>query len=118
MEVTQQASLKGGEFIIKPTDAQKLGIDPVDLRLKNAAREGSRRIDGPVFKRVGCIEVLEATRRHEHYLAPLEPVGPTGAKRGRGVAIGYWFNIGLPSSCVISVNDDGTSTAQHLVLLG
>jgi CO/xanthine dehydrogenase Mo-binding subunit len=27
---------------------------------------------------------------------------------GRGVANGYWFNIGLPSSCTISVNDDGS----------
>jgi xanthine dehydrogenase molybdenum-binding subunit len=83
--------------------AEKLGIDPLDLRLKNAAREGTRRADGPKYRRIGCVEVIEAMKNHPHYSTPL--VGPN---RGRGVAIGFWFNIGLPSSCTISVNADGT----------
>ncbi|HLN00969.1 MAG TPA: xanthine dehydrogenase family protein molybdopterin-binding subunit [Bryobacteraceae bacterium] len=83
--------------------AEKLGIDPLDLRLKNAAKEGTRRADGPKYRRVGCIEVLEAMKNHPHYNAPLG-----GPNRGRGVAIGFWFNIGLPSSCNISVTADGT----------
>jgi CO/xanthine dehydrogenase Mo-binding subunit len=83
--------------------AEKLGIDPVDFRLKNAAKEGTRRADGPKYRRVGCVEVLEAMKNHPHYCAPL--VGPN---RGRGVAVGFWFNVGLPSSCTISVNADGT----------
>jgi xanthine dehydrogenase molybdenum-binding subunit len=83
--------------------AEKLGIDPLDFRLKNAAKEGTRRADGPKYRRVGCIEVLEAMKNHPHYSAPLG-----GPNRGRGVAIGFWFNIGLPSSCNISVTADGT----------
>ena len=83
--------------------AEKLGIDPLDVRLKNAAKEGTRRADGPKYRRIGCIEVIEAMKNHPHYNAPLG-----GANRGRGVAIGFWFNIGLPSSCTISVNVDGT----------
>lgn len=83
--------------------AEKLGIDPIDFRLKNAAKEGTRRADGPRYRRIGCIEVLEAMKNHPHYKAPLG-----GPNRGRGVAIGFWFNIGLPSSCTISVNADGT----------
>jgi xanthine dehydrogenase molybdenum-binding subunit len=83
--------------------AEKLGIDPLDFRLKNAAKEGTRRADGPKYRRVGCIEVLEAMKSHPHYNAPLG-----GPNRGRGVAIGFWFNIGLPSSCNISVTADGT----------
>ncbi len=83
--------------------AEKLGIDPLDLRLKNAAKEGTRRADGPKYRRIGCVEVLEAMKNHPHYTAPLG-----GPNRGRGVAIGFWFNIGLPSSCNISVNADGT----------
>jgi CO/xanthine dehydrogenase Mo-binding subunit len=31
-----------------------------------------------------------------------------GPNRGRGVAIGFWFNVGLQSSCSIAVNADGT----------
>ena len=83
--------------------ANKLDMDPIDFRLKNAAKEGTRRADGPVFPRIGCVEVLEAMKSHPHYSAPLE-----GPNRGRGVSIGFWFNIGLASSCSISVNDDGT----------
>lgn len=83
--------------------AGKLGMDPIELRLRNAAREGTRRADGPKYQRIGCIEVLEAMRQSEHYRSPLP-----GPGCGRGVAIGFWFNAGLASSCTISVNTDGT----------
>jgi CO/xanthine dehydrogenase Mo-binding subunit len=83
--------------------AERLGIDPIELRLKNAAKEGTRRVDGPVFPRIGFIETLEAARASEHWKTPL--VGPN---RGRGVASGYWFNIGLKSSAAANVNADGT----------
>ena len=83
--------------------AEKLGMDPLELRLKNAAKEGTRRADGPVFPRIGCVEVLEAMMSHPHYQAPLE-----GPNQGRGLAIGFWFNVGLQSSASISVNADGT----------
>jgi CO/xanthine dehydrogenase Mo-binding subunit len=83
--------------------AEKLGIDPLDFRLKNAAKEGTRRADGPKYRRVGCVEVIEAMKKHPHYTAPL-----SGPNRGRGVAVGFWFNVGLPSSCTISVSADGT----------
>ena len=83
--------------------AAKLGIDPLELRLMNASTEGTRRVDGPAFKRIGCVEVLEAMRDHPHYTAPLE-----GENTGRGVAVGYWFNVGEQSSVNINVNKDGT----------
>ncbi|MEC8912064.1 MAG: xanthine dehydrogenase family protein molybdopterin-binding subunit, partial [Chloroflexota bacterium] len=47
--------------------AEKLGMDPIELRLKNVATEGTRRPDGPVFGRIGAKEVLEAMRDHPHY---------------------------------------------------
>ena len=87
--------------------AVKLGIDPMELRLMNAAKEGTRRADGPVHPRIGCVEVLEAMRDHDHYNSPVAPA-VSGGKTGRGVAIGFWFNIGFASSCNISVNNDGT----------
>jgi len=83
--------------------AEKLGLDPLDFRLKNAAREGTRRADGVKYRRIGCAEVIEAMKNSEHYRSPLP-----GPHRGRGVAVGYWFNVGLESSCTISVNEDGT----------
>ena len=83
--------------------AEKLGLDPIDFRLMNAAKEGTRRLGDPPFRRIGCVEVLEAMKNHPHYTAPLE-----GLNRGRGIAVGYWFNIGEQSSVNISVNKDGT----------
>ena len=82
---------------------QQLGVDPIDFRLLNAAKEGTRRIEGPVARRVGLVECLEAARNHDHYKTPVE-----GENRGRGVAAGYWMNRGFQSSCVITVNFDGT----------
>jgi CO/xanthine dehydrogenase Mo-binding subunit len=48
-------------------------------------------------------ETVEAAKNHPHYKAPL-----SGPNRGRGVASGFWFNIGLKSSATASVNADGT----------
>ncbi len=82
---------------------EKLQIDPLEFRLKNAAREGTRRVDGPVYPRVGMIETLEAIKRSEHWNTPL-----AGKHRGRGIASGFWFNCGLKSSASATVNPDGT----------
>ena len=83
--------------------ARKLGLDPIEFRLRNAAKEGTRRIEGPVARRIGFVECLEAARSHDHYQTAV-----SGANRGRGVAAGYWMNRGFQSSCVITVNFDGT----------
>ncbi len=82
---------------------QQLGIDAVEFRLLNAAKEGTRRIEGPVARKIGLVECLEAARNHDHYKSAVE-----GENRGRGVAAGYWMNRGFQSSCVITVNFDGT----------
>lgn len=83
--------------------AEKLGMDSIDFRLKNAVKEGDRRVDGPKYPKIGLIETLEAMKAHPHYSAALE-----GDNVGRGVAVGFWFNAGLESSVSISVNPDGT----------
>jgi CO/xanthine dehydrogenase Mo-binding subunit len=89
------------ETVIDEICAQ-LKMDPLEFRLKNASREGTRRIDGPVYARIGMAETVEAIRDGDHYKSPL--VGPN---RGRGVASGFWFNAGLQSSATATVNADG-----------
>lgn len=83
--------------------AEKLGMDPLEIRRINGAKEGDRRVDGPTFPRVGYLETVHAALEHEHYATPLQ-----GPNRGRGVASGFWFNVGFQSTVVINVNADGT----------
>ena len=84
--------------------AEKLGIDPVEFRLNNAAKEGTRQpANGPIYRRIGLVETLEAAKNHPHYSAPKE-----GENIGRGIAAGAWFNGSGPASAVASVNADGT----------
>ncbi len=82
---------------------EKLGMDPLEFRTKNASKEGSRRIPGPVLQKVGYLETLAAAMDTEHYKAPLE-----GPNRGRGIAAGFWFNGTGPACATASVNADGT----------
>lgn len=84
--------------------ADKLGMDPIEIRLKNAAKEGTQTLYGPKLRRVGLVECLEAVRDSEHYKIPL------GKNQGRGLAAGFWFNIGGLSSVSINMNPDGTAT--------
>ena len=83
--------------------AEKLGMDPLEFRLKNAAKEGDRLSTGVPHPRVGFIEVMEEMQTHPHYNSPLE-----GPNRGRGVAIGYHGNGALQSSATVSVNPNGS----------
>ena len=82
--------------------ARELGMDPIDFRLKNAAKEGTKAAYGPTFGPVGLVESLEAIKSHPNYNVPLGP------NQGRGVASGFWFNIGGETSVTMNVNDDGT----------
>ena len=84
--------------------SKKLEIDPLEFRLKNAAREGTRAAYGPKFGPIGLIETLEAAQDHDHYQVPLSP------NQGRGVASGFWFNLGGESCASLHVNEDGTVT--------
>ncbi len=81
---------------------QKLELDPIDTRLLNAAREGSKSSYGPTFKAIGLVEALEAAKAHPHYSAPLAP------NTGRGISCGFWFNFGGQVSVSMAINADGT----------
>ena len=84
--------------------ARELGIDPIDIRLKNAAKEGTQAYYGPVLGRIGYIETLERAKAHPQLKIPLGP------NQGRGIATGFWFNIGMETTTTLNVNEDGTLT--------
>lgn len=84
---------------------KQLEIDPAEFRLKNGAKEGVRRVDGPVYGPVGMIETVQAIKNSEHYQSELN-----GPNRGRGIATGFWFNVGLKSTVTATVAYDGSVT--------
>jgi CO/xanthine dehydrogenase Mo-binding subunit len=84
--------------------AQKIGMDPLALRLKNAARKGTKMLAGTTLNHDGYADTINALINHPDYKKPL------GKNQGRGVASGYWFNGGGESSATVHVNEDGTVT--------
>lgn len=82
---------------------KKLSLDPIDVRLMNASKEGTRSSYGPNFERIGLVETLEAAKSHPHYSDSLEE------GHGRGVSCGFWFNHGGETSVSLSLSEDGTA---------
>ena len=93
-------SMFAGESVIDEL-AEKVGMDPIDFRLENAADEGTRAAYGPTFGPVGLRTCLEAAKAHPNYAKAL------GENEGRGIAVGFWFNGGNQSSAEVHVTDTG-----------
>src|SRR6195952_951321 len=85
--------------------AMKLGMDPLTLREKNAATNGTKTHYGPTHQNIGFTAVLAAVKSHAHWKSPLKE------GHGRGLATGFWFNIGGESTAQVHVNEDGSVTA-------
>ena len=86
--------------------AAELDMDPLELRIRNAAEEGVKSFYGPRFRKIGYRETIDAVRDHPHYSVPLGP------NQGRGVASGFWFNFGSVSSATVHINEDGGASVM------
>ena len=82
--------------------AEQLEMDPMELRLKNAAKQGDRQILGAQHAVIGNEAVMEAAKTSAHYRSEL-----SGKYQGRGVAMGFWGNGGLESAAYAAVQQDG-----------
>jgi CO/xanthine dehydrogenase Mo-binding subunit len=84
--------------------AERLGLDPIELRSANTVIEGDLMADAEPWPRVGIQECLERLRRH-----------PLWTERGRlppgegvGLAIGVWPGSKEPAAAVCRLEPDGT----------
>lgn len=81
----------------------QLGLDPLETRLKNASRKGTKASYGPTWDDIGMVASLEAAMAHDHYKSPLKE------GQGRGVSCGFWMNHGGETSVSLALSDDGTA---------
>ena len=82
--------------------AAKIGVDPLQFRLMNAAKAGTQTAWGPKHAHDGYAETIKALLDHPAYAAPL------AKNQGRGVASGFWFNNGGESSATVHITEDGS----------
>lgn len=83
--------------------AEKLDIDPWELRLRNALSADKPTIYGAKIGKAGIQECIDSVRNHPNAKIKLGP------NQGRGIAIGYWGNAGGESSAKLNINEDGTA---------
>jgi CO/xanthine dehydrogenase Mo-binding subunit len=96
-----QAMFAGESLVSELID--KLGMDQIEVRKKNAARGGDIRPDGSPWPPIGLAQCLE--RAEPIYRAELAAAGPN---EGVGVALGGWFGGTEPASALCQLESDGT----------
>ncbi|HEY6409662.1 MAG TPA: molybdopterin cofactor-binding domain-containing protein, partial [Ktedonobacteraceae bacterium] len=93
---------------------QKLEMDPVDFRLKNALREGDPTLDHRKWPRIGLLECLEKAREHPLWANRLQhnavPHELQGWKVGIGLAVGGWPGGTEPTAAACRLETDGSIT--------
>ena len=85
--------------------ADALGLDPLELRLKNIVREGDEGPTGQILESVGLEECL----RKAAAAIAWDDRRP-GRWRGKGLACGWWTTTGGSSGVYVKINPDGTVT--------
>lgn len=81
----------------------ELGLDGLEVRLKNCSKTGTKASFGPRWDQIGLEECIRQAMAHPHYKAPLKE------GQGRGVSCGFWFNHGGETAVSLALSEDGTA---------
>ncbi|MEO7664784.1 MAG: molybdopterin cofactor-binding domain-containing protein, partial [Candidatus Limnocylindrales bacterium] len=84
--------------------ATKLGIDPLELRRRNASKAGERMVDEGTWAALGTDAVLDALAADPLWARR----GDVGPDEGIGVSIGYWPGSKAPAAALCRISADGT----------
>ncbi|MBI2849212.1 MAG: xanthine dehydrogenase family protein molybdopterin-binding subunit [Chloroflexi bacterium] len=82
--------------------AAKLGIDPVEIRLKNAVSDGDVSAAGEIYSRVSLQENLRRAAVFSGWGGKPKP-----KNRGRGIALGQWKTGGRVSGVALRISEHG-----------
>jgi CO/xanthine dehydrogenase Mo-binding subunit len=84
--------------------AERLGLDPVELRRRNLVRTGDTGPTGQRFERPAALDCLETACRLAGWGSELPP------EEALGVACGWWYSPPAPSGAYLKLNADGSGT--------
>jgi CO/xanthine dehydrogenase Mo-binding subunit len=82
--------------------ASRLGLDPMEIRKKNALKVGDRTSIGALDDAADLGQILEQLEHDSGWRKP------KGKNRGRGIAVGFWSSRGMPGGNTLKMNPDGT----------
>lgn len=93
--------------------AEKLGIDPLEMRRKNILREGDEDATSSITYNIGARECLDKVAEFiEWGKKPQADSSPW--KRGKGIALGSKYTMaGTSSVVIVKVHDDATIEIRH-----
>jgi CO/xanthine dehydrogenase Mo-binding subunit len=86
--------------------ASELGLDPIELRLKNVLVAGDAGFDGQAIKSFGARECLERVQAHPLW----QRRGELPDGEGIGVALGFWPGGLEPAAAICKLDADGKLT--------
>jgi len=83
--------------------ADDLGIDPLELRLRNVFREGD---EGPAGEKVVGVSIEECLTKAADAIGWKDRKPSQG--RGKGIACSWWLTTGGSSGVYVKINPEGT----------
>lgn len=100
--------------------AEKLGMDPVEFRLKNALRDGDAMgVGTPAPGPVSVVQCIEAARDRFGWKSFRKKRSKPHLKRGRGFAAGFknvGFSFGYQENCWAKVEIHGDGSIERVLL--
>ncbi len=94
--------------------ADELGIDPIEIRLKNARRPGEILPNGDTVRNAGIVECIEKAAGRNDFLKKYNSEKHGGRyRKGIGIGVSSYFTGSLiypnNSAAIIKLNDDGSA---------
>jgi CO/xanthine dehydrogenase Mo-binding subunit len=83
--------------------ADDLGIDPLEMRLRNVYREGDK---GPAGEALVSVSIEECLTRAAEAIGWKDRAPAAG--RGKGIACSWWLTTGGSSGVYVKINPEGT----------